>query len=128
MNVIAAALILLILTSGCSLLDHLDQIMTLSDYTRDKEAQEEVVHSIDTHYDALVAAVQSGKIKEYSNQKEILQAFGEPILIKAIETSGQHQEQWLYRHGLPTKAKDKVYLYFDTKGKLLKYEQESIPW
>ncbi len=124
----AMTLTLLACFSGCSLLDHIDEIMTLGDYARDKEVQEKIVNSIDTHYDALLTAIKSGKIKKYSNQKEILQVFGEPILIKRIETPGQHQEQWLYRHGLPMKAKDKVYLYFDAKGKLLQYEQGSIPW
>lgn len=113
---------------GCAVLDHLDQMMTLSDYARDKEAQEKTINRINAHYDALVKAITSGEIKKYANQLEVRRAFGEPILIKAIESDGQHQEQWLYRYGLPTRAKDKVYLYFDAKGKLFEYKQENASW
>ena len=113
---------------GCSILNHLDEILTLGDYSRDKGAQHKLVDGIDARYDALVAAMKSGDIKKYPDQKAIRRAFGDPILIKGIDDHGRSQEQWLYRHALPMKAQDRVYLYFDQQGKLFKYEQEKIQW
>ncbi|MBI3602439.1 MAG: hypothetical protein HY209_06055 [Candidatus Omnitrophica bacterium] len=113
---------------GCTILNHLDEISTLGDYSRDKDDQHKLVNGINARYDALVAAMKSGDIKKYPDQKAVRQAFGESILIKRIDDHGQPQEQWLYRHALPIKAQDKVYLYFNAQGKLLRYEQEKIQW
>ena len=121
---LAMTLALLVLSSGCSMLSHLDQIMAMSDYSKDKDAQHRMVKQINARYDQLVAAIQSGDIKKYPQQWAIRNAFGDPILIKSVNG----QEQWLYRHTIPMKAKDKVWLYFDKEEKLVKYKQEKIEW
>ena len=121
---LAMTLTLLVFSSGCSVLNNLDQLLTLNEYSKEKDEQKKIVDKTDAQYDALAAAINSGEIKKYTNEASIREAFGEPISIKALD----HQEQWLYRHAIPLKAKDKVYLYFDGQGKLLKYEQEQIQW
>lgn len=113
---------------GCSVLNHMDQLMIMGDYARDKNVQNKVVDNIKVNYDALVTAIHSGKIKNYPDQTSILTNFGEPIEKRVINVQGQDQDRWLYREAIPQKAKDKVYLYFDRQGKLITYSQEKIQW
>jgi hypothetical protein len=114
--------------SGCSILHHMDQLLMMGDFSRDKNVQGKVVGEIDAHYDSLVSVIHSGKIKNYPDQASILHNFGEPIARKTVTVDGASQEQWLYRHAIPLSAKDKVYLYFDHEGKLINYTQEKIEW
>jgi hypothetical protein len=113
---------------GCGTLSHMDQLLVMGDYARDKNVQYKMVDEINAHYEALVVAINSGKIKNYPDQTSIRANFGEPITIKTITVDGRSEEEWLYRHAIPQKAKDKVYLYFDTKAQLIKYIQEKIEW
>jgi hypothetical protein len=121
-------IIILVCSWGCSILGHMDQISMMGDYARDKNGQYKTVDQVDASYDSLVNAINAGKIKDYPDQISILRNFGDPILKKTMNADGQAQEQWLYRHAIPQKAKDKVYLYFDSNGKLVKYNQEKIQW
>ncbi len=113
---------------GCYVLSKMDELSTLGNYTRDKEEQQRIINRVDARYDALLAAVNTGAIKQYSDQRSVRKAFGDPIVIKVAGVAGHKQERWLYRYALPLKARDKVYLYFDGKGKLVQYKQEKIQW
>ena len=113
---------------GCSILNHLEQLLTMGDYSRDKDEQHKIVSTNDAHYDDLLVAINTGNMKKYPDQTSVRRNFGEPIEIRNIDMIGQKQERWLYRHAIPLKAKDKVYLYFDAQGKLMKFEQEKIQW
>jgi hypothetical protein len=113
---------------GCSILHHKDQLLMMAEYSRDKNEQHKIVGDINTNYDALVAAIQSCKLKNYPDKRAIVQNFGQPILKKKVTIAGYPQDQWLYRHAVGHKAKDKVYLYFNPEGKLINYTQENIQW
>ncbi len=119
---------LLISLCGCEIIQHKDQLLTMADYSRDKNSQSKLVDQVNDHYNALVVVINSGKIKDYSDQAAILRNFGQPIAKKRIAVGLETQEQWLYCEGILQKAKDKVYLYFDAQGQLIKYTQEKIQW
>jgi hypothetical protein len=121
-------LIWLVVCSGCALLHHKDQLILMGELARDKNVQGALVDSIDAKYDALVVVINSGKLKNYPDQTAILNNFGQPIARKIVNLNGQDVDRWLYRHAIGQKAKDKVYLYFDTQGKLITYTQENIEW
>ena len=106
----------------------MEQLLVMGDYSRDKNVQHKMIQDSDALYDALVVVIKSDKIKNYPDQTAIRGNFGEPVAIKTITIGASSQEQWLYRHAIPQKAKDKVYLYFGAQGKLIKYEQEQIQW
>lgn len=114
--------------SGCAIVNHMDQLLMMGEYSRDKNVQFKMVDEINAHYDALALVVNAGKIKNYPDQTAIMGNFGEPIAKKTIQVEGQSQERWLYRHAIPQKAKDKIYLYFDKQGKLVNHTQEKIEW
>jgi len=111
--------------SGCTIVKHLDQLQMMAAFSRDKNEQHSLIENTDKNYDALAAVVASGKLKEYPDQTAILLNFKEPIT-KTDMNDGT--VRWLYRHSIPQKAKDKIYLFFDAKGKLIKSQQEQIQW
>ena len=123
-----AFIMFVFLSSGCSILGHLDELSTLGDYSRDKDNQGKEVKLINDHYDALVKAINDKQMDSFSTQVDIRTTFGEPITIRLIETKDKKFERWTYRYAVIKQAKDRVYLYFDEKGKLVKYEQEKIQW
>ena len=116
------------LLSGCAVIHHLDQLQTMGEFSRDKNVQGKMVDTANASYASLLTAINTGKIKEYPSMEAIRNNFGEPIDTAAVLIDGVSCRIWLYRDAIPQTAKDKVYLYFDPQGKLIKFEQEKIQW
>jgi len=106
--------------SGCVALENLDQLNELGDYSREKDAQHRNVKTINDHYDVLIKAIAKGNFSDYKDASSLVHAFGEPILKKDL---GNGTQRWLYRYAIYRLAKDKVYVYFDRSGKILKWEK-----
>ena len=103
--------------AGCTqlkLLPYLDQALMLQEFGNDKEKQHKFIKNTNEKFDKLTAAINSGDIKHYKTEQEIINNFGPPIL-----KSG---DQALYRHAIGATAKSKAYLYYDDKGNLLRWE------
>ena len=110
-------------------LAHLDQLLTLKAIGENHDAQTKFINEHDKKFEQLLAAVKADQLKEYPDKKSILKSFGEPTAVtRPALDGGQSQEQWVYRYALISKAKDKVYLYFDDRGKFIRYEKEQIQW
>ena len=110
--------------SGCSILSNLDEISVMGDYAREKDDQHRLVKSINDHYDALTKAIDQKVINEYKDEASFTCSFGDPILKKDLSGGTQ---RWLYRYAIYRFAKDKVYVYFDRDGKMIKWEKLSCP-
>jgi len=110
--------------SGCSILSNLDEITTLSDYSSEKDAQHRQAKIIDDHYNALLKFIDQGNISHYIDKTSFIHSFGEPILKKELSNGA---ERWLYRYAIYRLAKNKVYVYFDREGKMVKWEKQSCP-
>ncbi len=119
LRLIPYLLVMLISLSGCTILGNLDEISTLNNYSKESEAQHRLVKSVNTHYEALSKAVDEKRISEYKDKEAVIRAFGEPLIKKDVKG----QERWLYRYAIDKSARDKVYLYFDAKGNLVKWEK-----
>ncbi|MDO8675761.1 MAG: hypothetical protein Q7K71_06585 [Candidatus Omnitrophota bacterium] len=120
-----APLLLVLFFSGCvqvQMLPHLDEALTLRSFSAQKDEQHQYVRDADARFDKLLAAVQSGDIKKYNTKKDIVRAFGEPVLTKDIVIDGLPSTYGLYRHAIGSKAKQKVYLYFNAQGQLTYWE------
>ena len=115
-------LMLLLGLSGCAALENLDEVSTLGDYSREKDSQHRLVRSIDGYYDILTRAIDQGRIDRYKDQAAFVHAFGDPLLKKDLSDGSQ---RWLYRYAIYRLAKDKVYVYFDRGGKMVKWERLS---
>ena len=105
------------------MLPHLDEALTLRSFSAQKDEQHQYVRDADARFDQLLAAVQSGDIKKYNTKKDIVRAFGEPVLTRDIVIDGLPSTYCLYRYAIASKARQRVYLYFDNKGLLVNWEQ-----
>jgi hypothetical protein len=124
MKIILYLSVVLLGLSGCAAIENLDALSVLGQYSREKDTQHRIVKAINDHYDALSRAIDQGHISEYKDKTSFVHAFGKPILKRGLSDGA---ERWLYRHAIYRLAKDKVYVYFDREGKLIKWEKLSCP-
>jgi hypothetical protein len=117
-------LLVLLCFCGCTILENIDEISILGDYSREKDSQHRLVKTINDHYDALSKAIEQGHIGDYKDKASWGYAFGDPLLKKDLSGGTQ---RWLYRHAIYRLSKDKVYVYFDRSGKMIKWERLSCP-
>lgn len=113
------SLLIIIFMSGCAKLQHLDQLLTLKAFSDDQARQDKYVEKRDAKLKLLIEEVQNGKVRNYSSNKAIAKKFGEPIAVNRVSRDGQDLEVWVYRHTVKFFDSDKVYLYFDSNGKLI---------
>ena len=102
--------------SGCAKLRHLNELLTLKDYSEEQASIDGQVKLQDEKFDRLLEAVRSGKIDAYKEEKEILDNFGEPVLKREEKGEEEILSEWLYRYQVKYFDTDKVYLYFDNNG------------
>ena len=123
-------IILLFFLTGCTQakqLAHLDQLMTLQGLSENRDEQANFVDDHNKKFAQLREAVKNDQLKEYPNKKVILQAFGEPIIAKTVMDQGEPREEWLYRYATKYFNSDKIYLYFDSQGNLIRCDHVVPP-
>ena len=123
-KLISCLILMMISLSGCAPLEHLDELSVMGAYSREKDAQTRQVGDTNVHYDALLKVISQGHIEDYKDKSSWLSVFGEPILKKAMPDGS---EEWLYRYAILSSAKDKVYVYFDRRAQLVKWEKVPCP-
>lgn len=112
--------------TGCAKvgqLQHLDELLTLKAYSDEKEAQQKWIEGENQRFQQLLTAVKDGSIQNYASRDVILKNFGSPVVSDVVSEKDQTLERWLYRHPIQKLASDRVYLYFDSNGRLTKFEQ-----
>jgi hypothetical protein len=120
----------LIFLTGCTQLkqvQNLDQLLVLKEYSEEKEAQGKWIEQETENFNGILAAVRDGSIKNSPDRESIREQFGDPVIIENIEKDNAPVEQWLYRHPLQKLAFERVYLYFDSNGRLVRYEIVTPP-
>ena len=123
MPVVCALVVFLF--GGCvqmQMLPHLDQALVLRSMDEEKDAQDKYVHDTDAQFEQLLAAVQSGDIKKYKTHKDIVSAFGPPVVTNNIAADGMEFKQCLYRYAIQSKSPKRIYLYFNAQERLIRWE------
>jgi len=115
-------LLTLFLCVGCAKLKYLPQLLTLKDLADNQEQTEQYIQEQDNKYTQLSQIVQSNEIQQYSDEQEILKAFGQPILMKSVIKDDEELNLWLYRKQMEYWRGEKVHLYFDRSGSLMTWE------
>ncbi len=114
-----------ICSAGCMQLKavpHMDELLRIKDYSDEHDGQTAWIEGEVKKFNSLLAAVRDGSIKNYPNQNAVVTEFGQPVLADNVPESPQAVTRWLYRHPIQKFATDRVYLYFDINGQLLKSE------
>ena len=121
MDKILISIFVLAFLGGCTKLEHLDQLLTLKSLSDDQTQQKKYVESQNKKFEALLKVVKNNELNKYPDKKSILEAFGEPIFSKTVYDDEEVREEWLYRYSEKLSGSEKVYLYFNTMGRLVNW-------
>ncbi len=120
--------VLFLICCGCTqvqMLPYLDQVMVLKDFGEDKKSQDELIKKIDAGFDRLLKAIADGKMDKYKTQRDVINAFGPPIISEPEVVDGKIYTQALYRYAIQSKSPDKVHIFYDKDGRVAQWE--SLP-
>ncbi len=121
-------LIVTIFFSGCSILGHMDELLTLKAVGDEQAAMDREVGQQKKKFALLVEATKKDSfLKDYSTKDKIRRRFGDPVFTRPETKDGQELELWLYRHGTKFSEGDKVYLYFNPTANLMSWEYVEAP-
>lgn len=108
------------LLSGCAKVRHLDQLLTLKALADEQEQLGQYVKEKNQNFDLMVKEAKEGTLEQYPNKRKIQRVFGDPVFARNVVTDGQDLESWLYRYATDYFGAEKIYLYFDLEGNLVK--------
>ena len=111
-----------LLLSGCAKVRHLDQLLTLKDLANEQTLLNAYVEEQDKNFKLMLEEAESGTLDEYSNKRKVQRTFGDPVYARDVKEDGQELESWLYRYATEYFGGEKIYLYFDLDGNLVKSE------
>ncbi len=114
--VFLAILAVIVFLTGCA---KTQGLMTLKRLGKNQDQIEKYLQKQEAFFDKLVTDVKAEKIKVGISKRKFIIAYGDPILGRSHEQSG---EELLYRHPTNYFSSDKVYVYFDEAKKLTSFK------
>ncbi|MBF0385493.1 MAG: hypothetical protein HQL27_06435 [Candidatus Omnitrophica bacterium] len=121
---IISAFTALFLICGCATIQHLDELLTLKEYSESQEATQKYVADQDAKFKDLLEAVNNGTVEQYKTRKTFRIAFGDSVFDKKVQRNNEEVTESLYRYSTKYFDSDNVYVYFDKKGMLLEWRLE----
>ncbi|MDD3374555.1 MAG: hypothetical protein PHY73_02390 [Candidatus Omnitrophica bacterium] len=121
MRYIIFLLLFSFLFSGCGIF-HVQEIMRIKAVSANMDEQQKYVDAKNEEFEKLLKIVKEGKISNYKTQKDFVKEFGDPVFSKQLSKQEEYSEVWLYRYCDKMFGSEKVYLYFDDAGNLIKWE------
>lgn len=123
---LCTCLVFVLSLTGCTQikqLQNLEPLLTLKDFSEEKDDQAKWVEMELGKFEALNTAVSDGSIKNFTTKEAIREQFGEPVVIDYQLENNITVERWLYRHPIQKLASDRLYFLFDSDGRLLRFER-----
>jgi len=108
--------------SGCAKMKNLNQLLTLKDLADEQTRLNQHVKEEDQKFELMVDEQKAGTLDQYADKDEIIETFGKPIYVKNVIEEDVELEAWLYRYAAEFFGGEKIYLYFDNNGNLVKSE------
>ena len=100
----------------------MQELLRLKGFSEEGDAQGVLVQKQDLKFEQLLQAVKRGDVERFADQKITWMTFGHPIFEDKVTIEKTSYQVWLYRYSTRLSGSDKVYLYFDAKGKLKIYD------
>ena len=110
------------LFGGCAKVSHMEQLLTLKAAADEQSQIATNVDERDRKFDLMVAEAKAGTLDQYGNKRKIERVFGKPVYARKAAWGGPEAESWLYRYATEYFQADKIYLYFNTDGNLVRSE------
>ncbi len=114
-------LLFILMTAGCAL-RHQEEIRRIQDIAREADGQKRVVDQANQRFEMMLKTIREATLNDHKTQSDFLYNFGEPVFIKRVADSLDVREVWLYRYVEQLWGSEKVYLYFDKTGNLVRWE------
>lgn len=105
--------------TGCSAVSHLQELLRLNAYSKEKTIQHRYIQSQRDQFDRMLVAARAGETAEFATTRQVSRAYGPPVFRRPVEHNGQGVTQWLYRYPKAFFDAPKVYLYYDDQGRLV---------
>ena len=112
----------LVFFSGCAKVQHLDQLLTLKDLADEQTQLNQYVKEQNQKFELMVDEIKADTLDQYADKNEIIKTFGKPVYVNNVTEEDQELEAWLYRYATEFFGVEKIYLYFDHDGNLVKSE------
>ena len=112
------------LLSGCASSGRMERLLTLKALANEQKNLNAYIEEQDKKFESLLEAARKGAIDQYVDRESIKKNFGDPVYVKQVEHNGESQEEWLYRYVTKFFDSEKVYLYFNGEGKLVKWKKQ----
>ncbi len=122
MRQMAFLIIPVLILSGCAKVANMQELLILKAYSDSGEEMDAFVAEQDAKFEKLLALAKEDNLKAYAHQDLFLKDFGNPVFKRDVVRDGRENVLWLYRYAMQFKGSPKVYLYFDKKGSLVKWE------
>jgi len=122
MKILSLLIIIIFMFTGCAKLKHLPQLLTLKSLGEGQADMDDYVKEQDAKFALMLEDIKKNEIKEHSHQNAIVRHYGEPVFKREITDQDDIKEEWLYRRAVEYFKTDKVYMYFDDKGRLIKWD------
>ena len=115
-------LILVFSSLGCQSLQKMDELLTLKDLAEDQEGIDQYVESQDALFKQMHEACGSAEFVQLQTKAEFGEKYGEPVYVEQGAGQTEWFSKWLYRKTVDYFGTERVVLYFDKDGNLVKYE------
>lgn len=114
--------------SGCAKIQHLDQLLTLKAMGEEGERLDKYVKVQDEKFKILVSDFENNRLAKGLPKKSVIKKYGDPIYEKPEVYQGREGNALLYRNAINKHFDSaKMYLYFDTDGKLWDWQYFAAP-
>lgn len=112
----------ILMISGCAVSRYYQELRVLKIAgAGQKEIQDDLEQQTELFY-ALRQDLKQNRLSAEMLKEEIINSYGEPVLTKEIKDDSLAKCRFLYRHPTQYFSGDRIYLYFDDRDKLVRWE------
>lgn len=116
-------ILMLLACAGCAQVQYLDQALTLKAYSDEKDAQNAYVQRQDALFEKMLGQSRaSAGLGAYRHKTDLERAFGAPVFCR---WAGE-LEECLYRRIAKPADSPKIYLYFNARGELVRWQGAAL--
>lgn len=117
-----------VLFSSCAVVNHLDEALTLQEYSGERDAQAAFVEKRDREFDALLVRITAADpLTDLGDFQSLLDRLGPPVVRVPFKEDGVRKERWLYRYQTRSFKVPKVYFVINDKGRVERWSRLSPP-
>jgi hypothetical protein len=107
---------------GCLFREDVHELLALKSVGDSQKQIDYYLTREDKLFARLLNDVKRGRLRPGIYKRSFIARYGDPVLSKELPSSAEAADVLLYRYSTKYFTSDKVYAYFDTSGKLTRWE------